>query len=212
MNANEFWALHGELGMYHNTYWVGSVNALLQKYRPSTVEEFWDKYIADNGKIGDRNRGRSINTLLKISATLSEKSGESIDDCFNALKSIIMGSLRGFRAENNVKKMIEGRGNTVTKSDPVLDTMGVDLIVNNKYYVQVKPNTFFKGNYNESLIADRLKLLKQEKMMNKPLYIMVYNRDDIELIDEKPYKLSQLINEYGLVKFNEFKWNEKQDY
>lgn len=206
MNANEFWALHGDLGMYHNTYWVGSVNALLQRYRPSTVEEFWNKYIADDGKIGDRNRGRSIDTLLKISATLSEKSGESIDDCFNALKSIIMGSLRGFRAENNVKKMIEGRGNTVTKSDPVLDTMGVDLIVNDKYYVQVKPNTFFKGNYNESLITDRLKLLKQEKMMDKPLYIMVYNREDIELIDEKPYKLSQLINEYGLVKFNEFKW------
>lgn len=209
MNANEFWALHGDLGMYHNTYWVGSVNALLQKYRPLTVEEFWNKYTVDDGKIGDRNRGRSIDTLLKISATLSEKSGESIDDCFNALKSIIMGSLRGFRAENNVKKVIEGRGNTVTKSDPTLDTMGVDLIVNDKYYVQVKPNTFFKGNYNESLIADRLKLLKQEKMMNKPLYIMVYNRDDIELIDEKPYKLSQLINEYGLVKFNEFKWNEK---
>lgn len=192
----DFWRIHSELHKYHSVSRIGSVSKIAQEYRElnSSVdkEEFWQYYLL-HGK-SDENI-KNIAHLMALEANLTD------EECYNALKDLICGTINGFIAEDKVKEVIEKRGNKVVHASPELDANGVDLIVNNRYYVQVKPVTFFYGNSNQGLLQDRQKMLNQAKKLDKPLYVMVYKKEGL-VVDPKPYRPEQLIANYGIVKFN----------
>ena len=187
----DFWKKNSNLHKFHSQVMIGNISELIQYYKPSNKEEFWQKYTSDDG------RGRSEAFLRDLSDKMSNYSGETSEACYSALKELILKTMDGIEKEFAFKRLLQDRGNSVEKAWGSLDTSGVDLIVNDRYYVQVKPISFFKGNNNRGLLIDRLKLLKQSDSLDKPLFIMIYDGDSL---DPKPYKPTDLLATTGITK------------
>lgn len=71
-----------------------------------------------------------------------------------------------------------------------LDRNGVDLIVDDKIYVQVKPSLFFYGDSNPGLIRDRQKLIQQANRYGNHFFVMVYKSNTDEF-DPHPYRVEE---------------------
>lgn len=195
----------------------GSVAYLYKKYGyPNTCEAFYNKYISDH-KENSKENGRNYYYLIAKANELREKDNNMypINVYFDFLmQKLIVDTKNGLEKESEVKKMLEESGFTCTI--PTLNEdkdFGIDLKVysDNQLLcmIQVKPNTFFKGNNNESLINDRKKAIEKEKktisIYNVPTFFIIYKKDNGEFLQRNGkycFKLNNLINNDGTTKNN----------
>lgn len=195
----------------------GSVAFLYKKYGyPSTYEKFYEMYINDH-KDFSRENGRSYQYLVTKANELREIDNNQcgINVYFDyMMQKLLVDTFNGLAKEGEVKKMLEESG--FTTNTPSLDEdrkLGIDLKVFNEdglmCLIQVKPNTFFIGNRNETLINDRKSAIEKEKLAtsiyNVPTFFIIYKKDDGEFIQRNGkycFKLNNLINEDGTTKNN----------
>ena len=201
----------------NNTNDFGCVAYLYKKYGyPSTPEEFYKRYINDDWTCYfSKEQGRTYQHLLQKAKELRLKDGNRfpINVYWDFIgQKLFVDTFNGLVKESEVKKMLEESGFTVATATINEDKdLGIDLKVykDNEFLciVQVKPNTFFKGNNNESLINDRNSALKKEKkslsIYNVPTFYIIYKKDDGEFIQHNGkycFKLKDLIDNNGYTK------------
>lgn len=129
--------------------------------------------------------------------------------CYDDLKALIISTYNGYKAEMNILHYIESKGHKAVRATGQLDRDGIDIIVDDDIKIQVKPSFFFKGDYNEGLLNDRIKLLNQAKKFDK-YYVMVYKSLEYDTFDPKAYRPCNLINEDGTTKNKEFNYEVKK--
>ena len=174
------------------------------------------RYINDH-KDFSRENGRSYQYLVTKANELREIDNNQcgINVYFDyMMQKLLVDTFNGLAKEGEVKKMLEESG--FTTNTPSLDEdrkLGIDLKVFNEdglmCLIQVKPNTYFKGNRNETLINDRKSAIEKEKLAtsiyNVPTFFIIYKKDDGEFIQRNGkycFKLNNLINEDGTTKNN----------
>lgn len=200
----------------NSTKKCGCMTWLYKKYgRPLTVQEFYDSYINDiqSSEMDSRTFGRTQEQLLKIAIELMTKDNgrfELNDYLSYIYKKLFYDTIIGCKKEKQIKEYIESKG-FKTKEPSFEDDikLGVDLFAFRdnelKCIIQSKPNTFFLGNSNKSLINDRKKALsKQDKAKDKygvPTYYIIYNKNTGEFIKNDigtlAFRLTDLINQDG---------------
>lgn len=199
----------------NNTRDFGSVAYLYKKYGyPESYDKFFEMYTNDH-KENSKENGRNYKYLVAKASELRNRDNNMypIGIYFDFLmQKLIVDTFNGLAKESEVKKMLEDSGFTVTT--PTLNEdkdFGIDLKVykdnNLLCMIQVKPNTFFKGNNNYSLINDRKKAIEKEKKVttiyNVPTFFIIYKKDDGEFIQRNGkycFKLNNLINQDGTTK------------
>lgn len=194
---------------------VGCCTYLYKKYNyPKTYNEFYEAYIKDHS-VNDKQSGRNEYYIYKIAKELSNRDNHrfEISDYYSYIvKKIIVDTLEGAKKESEINEMLIKKG--LTTVSPTLDEdlkLGIDLKVykNNKllYMVQVKPNTFFIGNNNHSLINDRINAINKEQMVmniyHVPTIYIIYNKNSGKFIKHNgklSHRLLNLINTDGTTK------------
>lgn len=176
---------------------IGDCSFLYRKYKPSSYEDFFNKYIKDytddfsfeNHK-GNIYCGRSLQQLIFLSERyfndiqdynkkMKKKNDVTQQMCFDDLiNHIIIETFDGKIVERFLSKMI-----SESSSDFVVEECngdkdseyGADIIVKKKSdrnyirYLQIKPHTFFLGTKNKSLISDRKRAIMKEYKLRKSL-------------------------------------------
>lgn len=192
----------------------GCCTYLFKKYgQPETVQEFYNSYINDH-VINSRTNGRNEDYLLGVAKVLQELDNfrENTDVYFiYIIQKLFVDTFNGCQKEKEVKDIIENAGfkcESPTYNEDI--KFGIDLKVykNNilKYLVQVKPNTFFYGNNNKTLINDRKNAIIKEERSNEkykvPTYYVIYSKNTGKFIPTKNnklcHKLTNLIDNEGL--------------
>lgn len=168
----------------------GCCTYLYKKYgSPETYQAFYDSYTTNNtSDYGDKENGRTSMYILKEAVKLSNKDMDRfpLKDYYDYIvKKLIVDTLKGCKKELEVKYYLEEKGFTTTEPTYYQDTKeGIDKFVwkddKLQFIVQVKPNTFFIGNRNESLINDRRRAVEKENICknkyNVPVVYMIYNK------------------------------------
>ena len=197
----------------------GCVTYLFKKYGyPSSPEEFYNMYINDEWNYYfAKEQGRSYKHLLQHAKELRRKDGNlfPLSVYFDFMcQKLFVDTFYGLAMESEVKKMLEESGFTCTTPTLWEDK---DYAIDLKVYmddnficiVQVKPNTFFKGNGNDSLINDRKSAIEKEKKVtsiyNVPTFYIIYKKDSGKFIEHNGkycFRLHDLINNDGTTKNN----------
>ena len=193
---------------------LGCCTYLYKKYNyPETYEDFYNAYTKDNTNFG-KESGRNENYLLKMSKLLAIKDENrfEIEDYYSyIIKKLIVDTLDGSKKESEVNEIIKKKGYR-TESPTLIEDLkyGIDIKVYEKnkliYMIQVKPNTFFKGNRNMSLINDRKKALVKERKTkekyNVNTYYVIYEKKTGKFIKNNGkllHHLKDLINADGTI-------------
>lgn len=194
----------------------GCCTYLYKKYDyPDTYEDFYEAYIKDSS-FNDKEHGRNEEYIYKMAYMLYLKDDErfNIEDYYSyIIKKLIYDTLNGCKQESKVNELLKRKG-LRTESPTINEDLkyGIDIKVYEKekllYMIQVKPNTFFIGNRNKSLINDRLKAIEKENKTKKQYgvntYYIIYNKTDGQFILNKgkylSHRLSDLINTDGTTK------------
>ena len=190
-----------KLGKYHSVKMLGNLSKIFQEVLPNNDEDWMIKYMAHKD-------GRNVTQINDIALLMSKNSDLDVKMCFKALYHLIRDTYFGKLAELNIMKFLQGKGHKVVFADGILDTQGIDLIVDDKMYIQVKPDRFFKGNYNQGLLNDRMKLYKQSLHFDN-YYVMVYKTRCYDVFDHTAYRVCNLIDKYGFTKNKEFKYEQQ---
>lgn len=132
----------------------------------------------------------------------------TVDRCYNDLKDIIVATFKGYNAEMNILRYIQSKGHKAVRATGQLDRDGIDIIVDDTIKIQVKSSNFFRGNYNQGLIQDRIKLINQSKKFGN-YYVMVYKAGEYELFDPTAYRVTNLLNDDGTTKDKQFNYDKK---
>ena len=194
----------------------GCCTYLYKKYGyPETYDEFYIKYINDD-KFQDKEHGRNEEYIYKMAYMLYLKDDERfcIEDYYSyIIKKLIYDTLNGCKQESKVNDLLKRKGlRTVSPTINEDLKYGIDIKVYEKdkllYMIQVKPNTFFIGNRNQSLINDRIKALEKEQKTKQQFgvntYYIIYNKNDNNFILNKgkylSHRLEELINTDGTTK------------
>lgn len=198
----------------NSTYNFGCCTYLYKKYDcPTTYQAFYDAYTTDCTANYGKTNGRTPEYILKQAYILSKRDNNSypIKDYYDYIvKKLIIDTMDGSKRELEVKELFEKHGYTCTEPTFEQDTKeGVDKFLYKdgvlKYIIQVKPHTFFIGNYKQDLINDRLSALKKEQICkqkyNVPVIYIVYNKNtgDYERNERGGigWKLTTLIDSNG---------------
>lgn len=195
----------------------GSVAYLYKKYGyPESYNKFYEMYTNDH-KENSKENGRNYEYLVAKASELRNRDNNMypIDIYFDFLmQKLIVDTFNGLAMESEVKKMLEESGFTCTTPTLWEDK---DYAIDLKVYmddnficiVQVKPNTFFKGNGNDSLINDRKSAIEKEKKVtsiyNVPTFYIIYKKDSGKFIEHNGkycFRLHDLINNDGTTKNN----------
>lgn len=195
------WRDYPKLGKYHSTKMLGNLSKIFQEVLPDNDEDWMIKYMAHKD-------GRNVTQLNDIALCMSKDSGVDIKVCFKALYNIIRDTYFGKLAELNIMKFIQSKGHKVVFANGVLDAQGIDLIVDDKMYIQVKPDRFFRGNSNRSLLVDRMKLYNQS-LKYDDYYVMVYKTRCYDTFDHTAYRVCNLIDKCGYTKCKEFNYDKQ---
>lgn len=180
---------------------VGCLSKIIQEEEPVNEQDWLNKYFV-------HREGRTPEQIMYIATLMSKECGESIEVCFQALIELIGLTYKGKSIELAIKTYIEKRGHSVEFADGDLDRAGVDLIVDGKSFIQVKPDSFCKGYANQGLILDRLKIKKQQKKLNKRIWLMFYDSNEKSNFDPHPYKWEDVFYENGTRKISCFKFSK----
>lgn len=205
----------------HNYQWykinnrteIGDMMYLLTKYKPTSIEDFYNKYTNDTIDDGNpQHRGRTLDEIEKIAIKYKALSGDDIPlDTYikNILWHTVVQTWDGYSRECDLQAYGALRGYELRKTNNEDDaTLGVDFEVRVKdklkCFIQLKPETFIKGNSNKSLINDRrLAILKQDKVKqiyDVPTYYVFYKNDNTYLSTDSNkicWQLEKLVNTDG---------------
>lgn len=209
----------------HNYAWyrinnrktIGDMMYLLNKYKPTSIEDFYTKYTNDYECDGNpQHRGRTLEEIEQIAIKYKSLSGDDIPlETYikNILWHTIVQTWDGYSRECDLQGYGALRGYELRKTNNEDDaTLGVDFEVrindNLKCFIQLKPETFLKGNSNKSLINDRrlaiLKVEKVKEIYNVPTYYVFYRQDGTYKYDTNNhkicYRLNDLVNADGTMK------------
>lgn len=198
-----------ELGRY-NFQWkriagrkyIGCCSYLYEKLRPSSYQDFFEKYIKDgedtygNPDISPEERGRTMDEITSLAERYRSLVGNFNIPLETYVDDIVMHTIiqtfNGQHAERVVKDALETSGFTVERGTKEEDTlMNIDMKVYGKHspnvnwLIQVKPVSTFTGNYNFSLREDRSRFfLKHEKghelYPNAPYFYILYKMGNEE--------------------------------
>lgn len=195
---------------------LGCCTYLYKKYGyPEKYKDFYKAYTTDNQDSGKEN-GRSEQYLLNVANILAFKDDFrfSIEEYYSYIvKKLIVDTLDGSKKETEVNELLKRKG-LRTESPTINEDLkfGIDIKVYKdddlKYMIQVKPNTFFIGNRNQSLINDRIKALEKERKTKEQYgvntYYIIYNKSNGQFILNKgkylSHRLGDLINNDGTTK------------
>lgn len=203
----------------NSTYNFGCMTYLYKKYNcPSTYQAFYESYINDYEGNDSRTHGRNEEYIKHQATLLAEKDGNKRPKgtYYNYIvKKLIIDTLDGSKKENELKEMLNKSNFQTKEPSYVEDTKyGIDKFIYKDgkllCIAQIKPNTFFIGNNNDSLINDRINALKKETYCNNtynvPVVYFIYNKKDGHWIlndkGNKGHKLKNLINNDGTAKKN----------
>lgn len=184
----------------HNYQWyklnnrntIGDMMYLIAKFKPTSIQDLYDKYVTD-GEISEetdrRHRGRTEDELYAIAEMYKEMCNDDIPiETYlkNVIWHTIVQSYDGYAKEMKLIDFIQGLGYKAVKADSDDDCeLGIDLFIYKgdemKYAIQLKPISFLIGNHNQSLKYDRQKaILNTDKVKNKygvPTYFVFYRPD-----------------------------------
>ncbi len=194
----------------------GCCTYLYKKYGyPDSYEDFYKEYVKDTS-FNDKEHGRNEEYIYRMAYMLFIKDDErfNIEDYYSyIIKKLIYDTLNGCKQESKVNDLIKRKG-LRTESPTINEDLkyGIDIKVYEKdkllYMIQVKPNTFFIGNKNQSLINDRKLALEKERKTKEQYgvntYYIIYNKTDGQFILNKgkylSHRLGDLINNDGTTK------------
>ena len=207
-----------EFNEINSRYNCGACMYLYKKYGcPATYQEFYDKYTTDEHKGSCYYYGRTPLELKNLAKKLQNIVGDYETPLLTyykyIVKKLIVCTLDGAKKEKLLKEKIEAKG-ALYCTEPTPDedaSMGIDYFVHYKkdgslaFIAQCKPNSFFRGNYNDSLIRDRITALEKEKKCNKtynvPVLYFIYDKVNNEFISKEngsiAYQLQTLIDNNG---------------
>lgn len=192
---------------------IGDLSYLYKKYKPTDYTDFYTKYTNDTVGDDPRHRGRSNAEIRNVAEKWRALSHSNLDVeiFYKALIFyIICATFDGHKFELDFMDYIKSKGYTVTTSDPEIDAkFGVDLVLDN-FFIQIKPVTFFIGDYNQSLLIDRRiaieKYYKTYSTFKKPTYFAIYRKTDngvqwlLNKNNKYTHKISDLLNIDGTTK------------
>ena len=208
---------------------VGCCSYLYKKYAPISYQDFLDKYFADGDNNfnkeslrGEHDKGRNYESFCAIAQKYYEaihavNSNITYEQCFDDLIThTIIETFSGKDAERIVINKINGiEGHHAEETFGDLDAIyNVDIIDSNDeghvlHYIQVKPFTTFKGNFNKSLISDRINFYHKEEKLNRDfpnklgLEYFIYKRDKdgkikfLTIDGKKRFTINQLCDRNG---------------
>lgn len=196
----------------------GCLSYLYFKYNcPSTVDEFITKYVEDADT--DKNRklcGKSAMHLATQALKLREKDNNRCEPkVYNdyLIKKLFYDTMNGLRKEKEMMEIMEDLGFYIQHSNFYEDAkMGVDIwlqngIGDNVAAIQVKPQSFFIGDSNKSLINDRKEALRKEKytecLTGCPTFVVIYAPNGEWLKNDNGkycFTFNQLLNVDGTCK------------
>lgn len=185
---------------------VGSCSTLYEQLRPSSYQDFMDKYLESGKESGfDRHemkgredKGRTMEELEIIAHAYHDdlrRYGISYEECLDDLiNHIILETFDGHDIERHLIRLLErNKGYVICGADGDLDAeMGVDIVIRNasdkhvSHFMQVKPISTFMGNSNQSLKADRVNFYKKQEKLDSfmigrgmeplPIEYIIYDR------------------------------------
>ncbi len=195
----------------------GCITYLYKNYGcPNTIQEFYNCYVSDMPTAMYKNCGRTEAFLwykAKLLQTLVGDNAPFNDYFVYICKKLFYDTFYGCKKEKEIWDIYTNKG--FSCESPSIDEdckYGIDIKVYQdgalKYLFQVKPNTFFFGNRNASLINDRKSALQKEKLCNSiyhlPVYYYIYDKNTGEWLTNekggKGFKLKDLINNDGTSK------------
>ena len=185
----------------YNKYWkkysgrifVGDCSYLYKKFKPTSYQDFYEKYTKDGEESTEedvKRRGRTYEEIVELAKKYQEDVGDydiSLDYYIKDIyMHVIIETYDGQKIEEMVSYYIEGNGYEVSQCSGDKDAIrSIDLEIkkkNREDRIQVKPISFFNGNRNLSLREDRkriyenaVKLYEDEK---KILYFIIYEIDE----------------------------------
>lgn len=208
---------------------LGSCSYLFRKYKPTSYQDFFDKYVNDSDTYGydsitcrgSEHHGRSIEQLNRLAELYHKRCNDkdiTVDMCFDDIVNhAIIETYDGHQAELIVMKAIDSTGKYYTEpcEDDIDARYGVDIIVKNKEngkisnLLQIKPITTFLGTYNSSLIEDRKNFFNKQNELNDYMY-NIGRGDEIRNIefmcyDKQHYDRTKeilFLTENGRMRFN----------
>lgn len=189
---------------------IGECINLCEKLKPISHEDFERKYheYAENNKIlSVKERGLTKNELYELVKKYKEKS-EKIDNTLSFIEKdyydalichIITETYDGYIRENNIYTYFNNvKHFNIVKSNYKDDSKkSIDFIIedkeNKKFYIQIKPLSFFKAINRPDTFKDNQKLVKNylnlKEKENIDLYLCIYVSDG--------YKTEWLKNKNG---------------
>lgn len=187
---------------------IGDCSYLYYKLQPSSIWDFYRKYIDDGKKnlyaVSDaRLRGRSEKELTKEAVWMKHLIADetiSLKECYYCIvMHVIIETYNGHLYEHLFKQDKEREG---FKCEYVFgdddSKYGIDMLVCDNdgkklYAVQVKPDTFFFNTKKYDLMRDRVNALQKERLTLKkygiPEYYVVYSVMDNGIEPKKQWWL-----------------------
>lgn len=202
-NLHDTWYFNG----FNNRNNVGCVSYLYKKYDyPKTYKQFYERYVNDDNTGKLEENGRTEDYLVALAESLKEKDNNRFEiwDYYSYIyKKLIFDTFNGLKKEKEFRDMLTASG--VSNSSPTYEEdidYGIDIKVhdndgNLKCLLQVKPNTFFKGDRNNALRHDRQRAIQKEKIAKEtykvPVYYVIYEKNTGKWIKNKKGKFCHLL-------------------
>lgn len=206
--------------IYRGKNYIGCTSYLFKKYgKPKSGEEFFAKYIEDTQSNNLSNRGRGLEELYKVIREFHKKAVQydntiTEEDCYHFfVKKIAFDTVAGLYKEEELKQRFREKGFYTKESTSDQDiNEGIDFLVytdnectNLKALIQVKPYSFFCGNYKEDLLQDRRNLYAKSyssaQKYKVPFAVCVYNNHTNKWMKDTKgntcIRVSNLINKEG---------------
>lgn len=178
---------------------LGNVSEEFFKCSPTSMRQWFNYYTVNV---------RTCEEIYELCEYIHHQSAlqSSVEELYHYyIWEVIINAYNGFKKELDIMADLQAQGHKVEHSTQEQDAeYGIDLIVDDKYFIQIKPISFIRGNNNASLINDRkLAIFKQEKAMKdygKPTFFIFYDRKTSKTITTNGklcHKLSDYINSDG---------------
>jgi hypothetical protein len=170
---------------------LGPIVKLCFKFNPVSEYDFVNQYFSSaesNKKEFVKERGLTRFEVMEMTTRFQRRVGEvsnttiTHEDAFHYIMwNIINFAFSGFEAEKAYAELLYKNGYITSKADDELDEKyGVDIVVKNKneqkFYVQVKPNSFLSVNKKKEREDAYEKYNKTLKKYNIKTYYAFYTR------------------------------------
>lgn len=191
--------------IYKNNYAprhkIGSCSFLYKTLRPTSYQDFYEKYINYLPNVDAKYRGRSIEEISIMSKDFEDKAKNyfkdteiiqnlTFEDFFDLLiLHIIIETYDGHFAEEHYKNLYHKLGYEIIEPNDNDDALrGIDFIIkgkkNHQHFIQVKPRSFATStsstSYDRANHFHKEKLIKERYGNDSMLEFIFYEKDDIE--------------------------------